>query len=185
MASQLSSIDLISDRYATALYDFAIEANKVDSIIGNFELLTKYVQENKNLKLLIKSPLISSYDKFKVLERILSKESIDNLTITFLKVITNNKRINYLSSIISKFIKINAKKRGDVLVDVTSSDHLVEEQKNDIKNQLKLIFGNKIFLHYQVDKKIIGGLIVKVGSKMIDSSLASKIDKLEIAMKEV
>ena len=84
----------------------------------------------------------------------------------------------------SLVININAQKRGDVLADIISAEELSNEQKNDIENQLKSILGNKISLNYKVNKKIIGGLIVKVGSKMIDSSLASKINKIKIAIKE-
>jgi F-type H+-transporting ATPase subunit delta len=84
---------------------------------------------------------------------------------------------------ISQFININANKRGDVLADVTSADEFSEEEKVDIKDQLRTILGDKLLLNFKVDKKIIGGLIIKVGSKMIDTSLANKINKLKIAMK--
>ena len=83
------------------------------------------------------------------------------------------------------FININSQKRGDVLADVISAEELVDDQKNKIKNQLKSILGKKLSLNFNVDKKIIGGLINKVGSKMVDSSLATKINKLRIAMGEV
>ena len=75
------------------------------------------------------------------------------------------------------------KKRGDVLADITSADELNDDQKNNITNQLKSILGDKLSLSFDVDKSIMGGLIVKVGSKMIDTSLANKINKLKIAMK--
>ena len=81
-------------------------------------------------------------------------------------------------------MNINSQKRGDVLADVTSADELSDNQKNGIKNQLKQTLGEKLSLNFNVDRKIIGGLIVKVGSKMIDSSLATKINKLKIAMRE-
>ena len=183
MTSQLSSGDLISDRYATALYEFATESKSVDLVLKDFDLLKKYIEENKDLNLLVKSPLITSKDKLKIFEKLLSKEPAKNITFTFLKVIANNRRISKLPSIIFQFFKINAQKRGDVLADIISAEELSNEQKNDIENQLKSILGNKISLNYKVNKKIIGGLIVKVGSKMIDSSLASKINKIKIAIK--
>jgi F-type H+-transporting ATPase subunit delta len=79
-------------------------------------------------------------------------------------------------------MNINSQKRGNVLADVTSADELSDNQKNVIKDQLKSILGEKLFLNFNVDKKILGGLIVKIGSKMIDSSLASKINKLKVAI---
>ena len=107
------------------------------------------------------------------------------MTTTFLKVISKNKRFASLTSIILQFININAQKRGDVLAEITSADKLSDKQKDDIKDHLGIILGDKLSLNFKVDKKIIGGLIVKVGSKMIDASLANKINKLKIAMKGV
>ena len=184
MASQLSSGDLISERYASALYDLAAEKKIVDSVLKDLEFLQKFIKENKDLKLLVKSPIITSSDKLNIFEKILSKKKADVFTNTFLKVISSNKRFAKLSSIISQFININSQKRGDVLADVISAEELVDDQKNQIKNQLKSILGKKLSLNFNVDKKIIGGLIIKVGSKMVDSSLATKINKLKIAMTE-
>jgi ATP synthase, F1 delta subunit len=117
------------------------------------------------------------------LQKITNSKKINELSSTFLKVISKNKRFPSLFSIISQFININAHKRGDVLADVTSADKLSEDQQLNIKNQLSSILGDKLSLSFQVDKKIIGGLIIKVGSKMIDTSVANKINKLKIAMK--
>ena len=184
MASQLSSGDLISERYASALYDLAAEKKIVDPVLEDLTFLQTCILENKDLKLLVKSPLITSSDKLNIFEKILSKQKADNLTNTFFKVISSNKRFAKLSSIISQFMNINSQKRGDVLADVTSADELSDNQKNGIRDQLKQTLGEKLSLNFNVDRKIIGGLIVKVGSKMIDSSLATKINKLKIAMRE-
>ena len=184
MASQQSSGNLISDRYASALYDLAAEKKIVDAVLKDFELLQKCIQENKDLKLLVKSPLITSSDKLNIFEKILSKQQTDKLTSTFLKVISSNKRFAKLSSIISQFMNINSQRRGDIFVAVTSAEELLDKQKNGVKDKLKSMLGEKLSLNFNVDKKIIGGLIVKVGSKMIDSSLATKINKLKIAMRE-
>ena len=184
MTSLLSSGDLISDRYASALYDLAAEKKIVYLVLEDLVFLQKCIQENKDLKLLAKSPLITSSDKLNIFEKILSKRKADNITNIFLKVISRNKRFAKLSSIISQFMNINSLKRGDVLADVTSADELSDNQKNGIRDQLKQTLGKKLSLNFNVDRKIIGGLIVKVGSKMIDSSLATKINKLKIAMRE-
>ena len=109
--------------------------------------------------------------------------NLNDLSITFLKVVSNNKRFAGLKSMISQFVNINAIKRGDVLADVTSADNLSEDQRLNVMDQLRSILGDKLLLNFKVDKKIIGGLIIKVGSKMIDTSLANKINKLKISMK--
>ena len=153
MTAILSSGDLISDRYASALYDLAAEKKIVDLVLKDLTFLQTCIQENKDLKLLIKSPLIISSDKLNIFEKILSKQEVDNLTNTFLKVISSNKRFPKLSSIISQFLKINSQKRVDVLADVTSADELSDSQKNGIKDQLKQILGEKLSLNFNVDKK--------------------------------
>ena len=183
MASQLASGDLVSDRYASALYDLAAEKKLVDPVLGDLSNLKNILNENKELRLVIKSPLISSSDKLNIFETLLKKINANELTSTFVKVIEKNKRFSNLASIITQFMNINSQKRGDVLADITSADELNDDQKNNITNQLKSILGDKLSLSFDVDKNIMGGLIVKVGSKMIDTSLANKINKLKIAMK--
>jgi len=183
MASQLASGDLISDRYASALYDLATENKVVDFVLENLNSLKSIMSENKELQLVVKSPLILSSDKLEIILKLMSEKNFNKLSITFLKVISKNKRFSSLPSIILQFININAQKRGDILADVTSADDLTDHQQEDIKGQLRTILGEKLSLNFNVDKNIIGGLIVKVGSKMIDTSLANKINKLKIAMK--
>ena len=183
MASQLASGDQISDRYASALYDLAVEKKLVDSVLEDLTNLKNILKENKELNLVIKSPLITAMDKLNIFETLLKKINANELTSTFVKVIEKNKRFSSLASIITQFMNINSQKRGDVLADITSAGELNDDQKNNITNQLKSILGDKLSLSFDVDKNIIGGLIVKVGSKMIDTSLANKINKLKIAMK--
>ena len=183
MASQLKSGDLVSDRYASALYELAAEKKLVDSVLNDLSNLKNILKDSKELTLVVKSPLISSSDKQNIFETLLKKINANELTSTFLKVIEKNKRFSNLASIITQFMNINSQKRGDVLADITSADELNDDQKNNITNQLKSILGDKLSLSFDVDKNIMGGLIVKVGSKMIDTSLANKINKLKIAMK--
>ena len=183
MASQLASGDLVSDRYASALYELAAEKKLVDSVLNDLSNLKNILKDNKELSLVVKSPLISSSDKQNIFETLLKKINANELTNTFIKVIEKNKRFSNLASIITQFININSQKRGDVIADITSADELNDDQKNNITNQLKSILGDKLSLSFDVDKNIMGGLIVKVGSKMIDTSLANKINKLKIAMK--
>ena len=183
MASKISSGDLISERYGSALYDLASQKKCIDDILKDFEVVEKTLKESSELTHLVTSPLVNSDEKLKILLKIFSKINLNNLTTTFLKVLDNNKRISHLISIILKFKIINSEKRGDITAEVTSANELSEDEKNNIKNQLKNSLGQKLSLNFEVDKDIIGGLIVKVGSKMIDTSIANKINKLKIAMK--
>ena len=183
MTSKISSSDIISDRYGSALYDLASEKKCIDEILNDLDVIEKVMKESSELRHVIKSPLVNSEEKLNILLKIFAGSSFNNLTTTFLKVLDNNKRISNILSIILQFKKINSEKRGDIAADVTSANELSEDEKNNITNQLKNTLGQKLSLNFNVDKEIIGGLIVKVGSKMIDTSIANKINKLKIAMK--
>ncbi len=183
MVSKLASGNLIADRYASALYELATDSKLVDSVLADLISFQTMLNDHKDLHLVIKSPLIASKDKLEILEKLLLNTKANKLTLTFLKVLEQNKRFSNLYPIISQFININAFNRGDVLADITSAEELNDEQRKNIKEQLKDTLGKKLSLKFIVDKKIIGGLVVKVGSKMIDTSLANKINKLKIAMK--
>ena len=183
MTSKVSSGDIVSDRYGSALYDLASEKKCIDEILNDLDVIEKVMKENSELRKVIRSPLVNSEEKLNILLKIFSELNFNNLTTTFLKVLDNNKRIANISSIILQFKKINSEKRGDIAANVTSANELSEDEKNNITNQLKNTLGQKLSLNFDVDKNIIGGLIVKVGSKMIDTSLANKINKLKIAMK--
>ena len=183
MASKISSGDLISERYGSALYDLASEKKCIDGILNDFEVAEKVLKESSELRQVIRSPLVNSDEKLNILLKIFSQSNLHDLTTTFLKVLSDNKRISNLISIILQFKKINSEKRGDITADITSADELSEDEKNNITNQLKNSLGQKLSLNFDVDKDIIGGLIVRVGSKMIDTSILNKINKLKIAMK--
>tara|TARA_Y100000814_G_scaffold265026_1_gene218034 strand:+ start:563 stop:1120 length:558 start_codon:yes stop_codon:yes gene_type:complete len=183
MASKISSGDLISERYGSALYDLASEKKCIDSVLNDFEVAEKVLKESSELRQVIRSPLVNSDEKLNILLKIFSQSNLHDLTTTFLKVLSDNKRISNLISIILQFKKINSEKRGDITADITSADELSEDEKNNITNQLKNSLGQKLSLNFDVDKDIIGGLIVRVGSKMIDTSILNKINKLKIAMK--
>jgi len=185
VASQQSSRELIADRYASALYELSSEAKCTDEVLNDLLKIKNYINQSSDFKLLIKSPLISAGEKMNILKKILPNQSSNALTSNFIKVITYNKRINFLPIIIDRYNSINTEKRGDVIADITSAEILTDQQKKGIKSQLGSMLGEKLSLNFKIDNKIIGGLIVKVGSKMIDSSLNSKINKLKIAMQEV
>ena len=135
MASKLASGDLIADRYASALYDLAVDIQSVDSVLADLTLLQTMLNDHKDLHLVIKSPLIASTDKLDILEKLLLNIKANKLTLTFLKVLEQNKRFSNLYSIISQFININAYNRGDVLADITSAEELNDEQRKNIKVQ--------------------------------------------------
>ena len=178
-----SSTGLLSDRYASALYDLATEENCIKKVIKDLELISNYYNYNKDFSLLLTNPLISIGDKLEIFNYILNRNNAHELIINFIKVVAKNKRFSLLKNIIKRFIDINAEKRGDIIAEIISARDLNKIQKNIIQKQLRTKLGEKLSIYYKIDKSIIGGLIIKFGSIMIDSSLNTKISKLKLAMK--
>jgi len=101
----------------------------------------------------------------------------------FIKIIAQNKRFNFLINIIDRLNKINIEKRGDILADIISAEELNVKHKQNIQKKLRSFLGDKLNINYKIDASIIGGLIIKIGSNMIDSSLQTKINKLKLAIR--
>ena len=144
MVSQQSSREHIADKYASAFYELSSEGKCVDEVLNDLLVIQDYIKQNNDFNLLIKSPLITSNEKLNVLQKILSDHSANILTSNFIKVISHNKRINFLSEIILRYETINVEKRGDVIADITSAEELSDQQRNGIKDQLRSILGEKL-----------------------------------------
>ena len=184
MASKISSINtVLSDRYALALYDLLVENRSIERSIKQLNIIKEYQNINKDFKFLLINPLIQNSDKLKIFINLFKHNDVDKIILNFIKVISKNNRFIYLMNIIDRFNEINSEKRGSVIVNITSAEKLKDSQKNKIKDDLLSSLGSKLSINYKVDKFIIGGLIVKIGSKMIDSSILNKINKLKLAIK--
>ena len=180
---EFSSVGLLSDRYASALYDLGAEENCIEKIIEDLKEILKYHYENKDFILLLKNPLISNIDKKNVLNYIFEKNKAHKIITKFIEILAKNKRFPILINIIKRLVDINSEKRGNIKTTITSAKDLNETQKKKINEQLKNKLGKNLSINYHVDKSIIAGLIIRHGSKMIDSSLNSKINKLKLIMK--
>ena len=179
-----SSVGLLSDRYASALYDLAFEENCIEKIILDLKKIINYNDENKDFSLLLKNPLISIKDKKNVLNYIFKNNKAHIIVDKFIEIVSKNKRFSLLVNIINRFIDIENEKRGSVKTEIISAKNLDDSQKDKIYKQLQSKLGQKLSVKYNVDESIIGGLIIKYGSTMIDSSLINKINKIKLAMKE-
>ena len=183
-SNNYSTSGILSDRYANALYDLSVKNNCIDNIIKDLDNILSYFNNNKDFNLLLKSHLISPQEKLKIINIILKDNNSNKLLFNFMNIISKNNRFIFLINIISRFNEINAEKRGDILIDITSAEKLTDKQKINIQNELNSYLKGKLKINYKINKSIIGGLIFKVGSKMIDSSITTKINRLKLAMKE-
>ena len=179
MAADGTIVEGVAGRYASALFDLAKESSKVSEVEGNLVKFQSLLDMSSDLTSMVRSPVISSEDQAKALDAILTKTGIGGLAGNFFKMIAANRRLFAVQDIIKAFRAIAAKDRGEVTAEVTSAVALSDAQTAELKQALKATVGKDVTLNASVDPSLLGGLIVKVGSRMVDSSLRTKLQSLK------
>ena len=175
----------MAGRYASALFELALEEKAIDSVRTDLDKFDAMVADSAELERLVRSPVFSADDKLKALAAILDKAGIKGLAANFLRVLTTNRRLFAARDVIRGFRALVAKHRGEVTAQVTVAEKLSDKNLEALKDALKSkTAGKNIDLDVKIDPAIIGGLIVKVGSQMVDSSLRTKLNSIKLAMKE-
>jgi F-type H+-transporting ATPase subunit delta len=172
-------------RYANALFELALEAKATDAVKSDLDQFDKLIADNPELARLVRSPVFGADEQLAALTAILDKAGIGGLAANFLRVITTNRRLFAVRDMIRGYRALVAKHKGEVVAHVTVAEKLNDNNLGALKDALKSVTGGKeIDFDVHVDPAIIGGLIVKVGSRMVDSSLRTKLNAIKIAMKE-
>lgn len=184
MAAENSS-EGMAGRYATALFDLAKESGQIDRIAGELKSFEALLKESPDLARFVRSPVFSADDQVRALKALLAKAQVGGLTANFLSLIAKNRRLFAVGDMIKAFRGLVARHKGEVEADVTSAAALSDTQVTALKAALKASLGKDVQMNTKVDPAILGGLIVKVGSRMIDSSLRTKLSSLKTRMKEV
>jgi F-type H+-transporting ATPase subunit delta len=175
----------VAGRYATALFELALEEKAVDAVKQDLDRFDALIAESPDLNRLVRSPVFGADEQLKALSAILDKAGIKGIAANFLRVITTNRRLFAVRDMIRGYRTLLARHRGEVTAQVTVADKLSDTNLDALKSALKSVTGGKdIDLEIDVEPAIIGGLIVKIGSRMIDSSLRTKLNAIKVAMKE-
>ena len=171
----------LAGRYAGALYALAVDSNKVDSIHDEVDRLGAMLGESQDLKKLVESPILSRGEQQAAIIAIMEKSGADALTVKFLGTLAANGRLSALPRVIQAFQQEHARRRGQVSAEVISAVALDDSRKA----VARLAGSDKLSLSMRVDPSLIGGLVVRIGSRMIDTSIKTKLSRLESAMKGV
>jgi F-type H+-transporting ATPase subunit delta len=175
----------MAGRYANALFELALDNKALDTVRNDLEQFEELVAKNPDLARLVRSPVFGADEQLKALNAILDRAKISGTAANFLRVITTNRRLFAVRDMIRAYRALVARHKGEVTAQVTVADKLSEKNLAALKSALKSVTGGKnIDLDVKVEPAIIGGLIVKVGSRMIDSSLRTKLNAIKFAMKE-
>lgn len=185
MAGETSIVAGMAGRYATALFELAREKNQLDQVETDLKAFKGMLSESADLKRLVESPVFSADSQKKAMNALMSKSEFNSLTENFFGMVTGNRRLNAISAIIRDFGKLLADHRDEVTAVAISASKLSEDQQTQLRAALKEIAGRDIELITEVDPSILGGLIVKIGSRQIDDSLRTKLNNMKTRMKEV
>jgi F-type H+-transporting ATPase subunit delta len=175
----------VAGRYASALFELAEEASQVRQVEKDLAALQGMLDQSPDMKRMVRSPVFSSGEQGRAIAAIAEKAGFAPLVVTFLKVLARNRRLFALNEMIRTFLALAARQRGEVNAEVASAHPLNDEQLAALKDMLRASAGKDVQLITKVDSTLLGGLIVKMGSRMIDSSLRTKLTSLKTAMKEV
>ncbi|MBO6836642.1 MAG: F0F1 ATP synthase subunit delta [Alphaproteobacteria bacterium] len=176
-------VNEIADRYAKALFDLADEGKQLDAVADDLRTLGALLDQSEDLQRLVRSPVISRADQGKAMAAVLDKAGCGELTRKFVGYVAANRRLSALKAISKAYLSELAARRGEITAEVSSAKTLSDAQIAAVEDALKKAVGGKVAVSHKVDPSLIGGLIVKVGSRMIDTSVATKLQRLKLAMK--
>ncbi len=185
IVSENLTITGLAGRYAIALFDLGQEANSLKKIAQDVATLSALLETSSDLKGLTLNPVFSSEEKGRAMAAVIKAAELDQLVANFVAVVAKNGRLDELENIISEFMRILAHHNGEVSASVITAQALTKTQLSALKNKLKSMVGSEVTVDTDVDDSLLGGMVVKIGSRMIDSSLKTKLANLEESMKEV
>lgn len=175
----------VAGRYATALFELAADADGLDRVAGDLDAFQKLYDDSTDLKRLVRSPVFSAESQARAIAAVTSKMEVAPLTSNFFSLLARNRRLFAVGDIIKGYKDLYARHKGEVSAEVTSAQALSDQQQQALQTALDKATGRRVKMDTRVDPGILGGLVVKVGSRMIDSSIKTKLSSLKFALKEV
>ncbi len=185
MSSDQSIATGMSGRYARALFELALETGQLEQVESDLSLFDEMMRESEDLTRLVRSPVFSAEEQERALNAVLQKAGFTEVTQNFFRLVSKNRRLFAVKNIISDFDALLSNHRGEVTANVATATKLDDEQLSVLEDVLKKAVGQDVRVEAEVDSALLGGLVVKVGSRMIDNSLRTKLDSLKNVMKEV
>lgn len=185
MSETVSVVSGVAERYATALFELANGAGALDAVAADIDRFDALVNGSDDLKRLVRSPVFTPDDQLAAVTAVLTHVGIGGLVANFVKLAARNRRLFAVPDMFRAYRALLAAHRGETTAEVVSAEPLSDAQVADLKAALRQVTGKEIRVAAKVDASLIGGLVVKLGSRMIDTSLKTKLNALKIALKEV
>jgi F-type H+-transporting ATPase subunit delta len=185
VAGEGSIVSGMAGRYATALFELAQDQNAVDAVKADLDRFDALLGESTDLVRLVRSPVFTAEAQLKALDAVLARAGIGGLAAQFLRVVAANRRLFAVGEMIAGYRALVARAKGEVTAEATFAEPPGDAHLAAVKDALKAVTGKDVQVAVRVDPAIIGGLVVKLGSRMVDSSLRTRLNAIRQAMKEV
>ena len=183
MSAESSPVSGLALRYAQALLELAEDKGKLDAVAEDLRGLRALVRDSAALRRLLRSPVIGRARQTHALLAVLDKAGVDGVTHNFVQVVAHNGRLFVLSDMADAYLHELARRRGEITAQVTSARALSDTQRQQLEQALRQSLGGTVNIEAHVDPALLGGMIVRVGSRMIDNTLRSKLNRLQHVMK--
>ena len=183
MSSEQTETSGVAGRYATALFELAVDRGVIDEVANDLRQLQAMINKSADLRRLIQSPLFSRAQQSDAMAAVLNSAGLSELVRNFIGVVAGNRRLFALEGMIGAYRGLVAQHRGEVTAEITSATPLSEAQRPAVEQALKQAIGSNVAIDIEIDLNLIGGMVVRVGSRMVDSSLRTKLQRLQLAMK--
>jgi F-type H+-transporting ATPase subunit delta len=184
LADEETIVSGVAGRYATALFELARENDAIDAVKADLDRFDALVAESPDLMRLVRSPVFSADEQSQALAAVLDRAAIRGVAANFLLLVTRNRRLFAVRDMVKAFRELVADYRGEASAEVTVAEPLKDDHVAALKSALHAVSGKDVDLNIKVDPAVIGGLVVKLGSRMVDSSLRTKLNAIRHAMKE-
>ncbi|MEK9726078.1 MAG: F0F1 ATP synthase subunit delta [Rhodospirillaceae bacterium] len=185
MSSDVIGATGLSGRYATAMFELADDEKQLDAVAQDLTSIGAMIDDSDDLRRLIRSPVISRDEQHAAIDAVLEAAGVGALTRNFIGVVTRNRRLFALPAMIKGYLSLLAQARGEATAEVVTAKPLSDAQMGALETAIKQAMGTKVAIDAKVDESLLGGLVVKVGSRMVDTSLKTKLSQLRLAMKGI
>lgn len=185
MSGDETIISGLAGRYATALFELADADQSLDKIAGDLDVIKQLINESSDLSRLLHSPAFTRQQQSAAMAAVLERAGVGGLTAKFVGLVASNRRLFALEQMIGGYRALLARHRGEVTAQVASARPLSQAQLDQLSDALRAAMGRDVSLETEIEPELIGGLTVRVGSRMVDNSLRTKLKNLEVVMKEV
>jgi F-type H+-transporting ATPase subunit delta len=183
LAAESTGISGLSERYAAALFELADERHELDAVAGDMRELRAMLQASADLMRLVRSPVLSRAEQGKAMAALAADAKLSKLSADFIAIVARNRRLFAVPAMIEAYLNKLAERRGEVTAEVVAAQQLTKAQEDALGEQLRRVVGSRVTVDVRVDPSLLGGMIVKIGSRMVDGSLKGQLQRLQLSMR--